>query len=144
MIVCIVGDDGAPVAARGWGMVVTMPAATARVMLSRRDLTIAGLTLGDLGGRMIAVTGCNVRTLRSVQVKGPMHTAAPAADGDMAVAQRYADMFFDDVAATDHIPRELMERLVPTDLVAVDLDVVESYDQTPGPGAGAPLARPAS
>lgn len=32
-----------------------------------------------------------------------------------------------------------MERLVPNDLVAYVFDVVEVYDQTPGPNAGAAI-----
>ena len=31
---------------------------------------------------------------------------------------------------------------MPVDLVALAIDVAEAYDQTPGPGAGSPLAGP--
>ena len=40
----------------------------------------------------------------------------------------------------DSMARYLMERLVPTEFVACEFDIVEVYDQTPGPNAGAPVA----
>jgi hypothetical protein len=52
----------------------------------------------------------------------------------------YCDEFFADIAATDGVPRELLERMVPPTFIACTVRVRESFNQSPGPGAGAPLA----
>ena len=100
--------------------------------------TVADQPSGALG-RMIATTGCNVLSLRGVQLKGPIVSIEPATADDHQRLQAYCDAFFADVAVVDSIPRWLMERLVPADIVAVVFDVTERYDQTPGPNAGAAL-----
>jgi hypothetical protein len=43
------------------------------------------------------------------------------------------------VTAVDGTERRLLERLVPSDYTAWTVAIDEVYDQTPGPGAGAPL-----
>ncbi len=134
LIVGLVADDGAPVAGRGWGLTFADGAARARLLLG--EATLAALGTSDQVGAPIAVTGCNVLTLRSAQVKGPITAVAPADDADLVRLRRYCDAFFDDVGQVDSIPREMMERLVPSAVVACDIDVIEVFDQTPGPTAG--------
>ena len=56
----------------------------------------------------IAVTGADVRTLRSVQLKGTAHDLEPATAADLERSAAFCDAFFADVAATDGIGHELM------------------------------------
>jgi hypothetical protein len=44
--------------------------------------------------------------------------------------------FFQDIRDTDGSRPELLERFVPSGYVACTVDVLERFDQTPGPSAG--------
>lgn len=136
LIVGTVGADGVPSATRGWGAVVGADANSLRLLLSARDdSTIANLNATGA----IAVTGADVRTLSSVQLKGRARIVGPATARDLGVMRRYTDLFFGDVEETDGTPRVVLDRLVPADFVACIVEVETLFDQTPGPGAGAPL-----
>jgi hypothetical protein len=87
----------------------------------------------------IAVTGGDVTTLASAQVKGLVRTIDELTALDVATRERATEAFIRDVHETDRTPREMLERMVPARFVAVTLDVEELYDQTPGPKAGATL-----
>jgi hypothetical protein len=137
-IVGLVSTDGAPFATRGWGTLVLSPApARIRLLVGAGPFARAGRRAGDGSRFAMAVTGANVRTLRSVQVKGVGHDLEPPTADDLVRSVRFCAEFFADIEATDGIPPSLMGRLVPADLLAVTVDVDEVYDQTPGPGAGA-------
>jgi hypothetical protein len=136
-IVGLVTVDGEPYATRGWGTDV-LPGGQLRVLVGAGAMAAAGRGPGDRFA--IAVTGAHVLTLRSVQVKGTAHGLEPPTDADRARSRRFCEAFFADVQAGDDVPRELMERLVPTDLLACTVEVTEVYDQTPGPTAGARLS----
>ena len=45
--------------------------------------------------------------------------------------------FFDAVHRADGNPLEALRRMLPLQMVAVEMIVEETFDQTPGPGAGA-------
>jgi hypothetical protein len=139
LIVGTVNVDGEPHASRAWGITVLPgPGAHIRLLLDATETRV----FNDLGtSGAIAITGADVRTLRSVQVKGHFVESAPGDDDDRARARRFCDAFFGAVVATDGTPFELLERLVPDDYVACTIAIDEIYDQTPGPGAGAPLAQ---
>ena len=68
LIVGTVATDGEPLAARGWGLTVLDPSrVTVRLLLDVADIT----TIEHLAaGGAVAVTSADVRTLRSVQMKG--------------------------------------------------------------------------
>ena len=139
LIIGLATPDGTPIACRGWGLTVHPGGTRVTVLADADDLAEIDARPGHIPATTIAVTGTAILTLRSAQVKGPLVEVVPVDD---ALAQRlatYCDAFFHDVAVVDAIPRFLMERLVPADVVACTVDVVELYDQTPGPGAGRPL-----
>jgi hypothetical protein len=142
LIVGTVSVDSEPHATRGWGASV-LPGDDARVRLLL-DADESGVLDNLTSSGAIAITGADVRTLRSVQVKGRFGASEPAADDDRTRARRFCDAFFGAVVATDGTARELLERLVPDDYVACTIAIDEVYDQTPGPGAGAPLTQGAS
>jgi hypothetical protein len=140
-IVGLLTPSGEPFATRGWGTVVVDPERpTVRLLVGVAAVASVGRRAGDGSSFAIAVTGADVRTLRSVQLKGTAHSLEDVTDDDLACTARFCDAMFDAIADVDGIRRELMERLAPADLVACTVDVDEMYDQTPGPGAGAPLA----
>jgi hypothetical protein len=136
LIVGTVAPDGAPYAGRGWGLDVLEdgPPARLRLLLDADDEgTIANLT----DGAAVAVTATNIRTLRSVQLKGRARGTEVHTPEDEARGQRYIDEFFADVEAVDGVPRERFEHFTPIGVVVCTLEAHERFDQTPGPGAGA-------
>lgn len=140
-----VGPDGAPYASRGWGLTLTATATATspvRLLLDADDVvTLANLErVGGHGGR-IAITGADVRTLRSFQLKGRVLAIEAVTDADHEKADRYCDDFFTDILVTDGTPRVLTERLRPARFVACTVEVEEAYDQTPGPQAGSAVER---
>lgn len=137
-IVGLVHPSGEPYATRGWGIRVLGPDQI-RLLLGAADVAALGLAPGDGTRFAIALTGADVRTLRSVQLKGTAHDIEAVDDDDLARSEQFCEEFFADVHEVDGIGKELMQRLVPADLVACTVDVAEAFDQTPGPGAGAPL-----
>lgn len=139
LIVGLVTAEGNPLAGRAWGLTLAEHGARGRVLVNPSDVARLGHGWPDVVGTWIAVTGAHVLTLSSAQVKGPISALEPATDADWDTCARFCDGFFDDVEVVDTIPRWMMERLVPEALVAVEFEVVEAYDQTPGPGAGAQL-----
>ena len=136
LIVGTVDPDGAPHAGRGWGLSVleTGPPARLRLLLDADDeRSVAHAAAGGA----IAVTATSVTTLRSMQLKGPSIGIEVATVDDEARAARFIDDFFADVHATDGVEWDVFERMAPTGYVAFVLEAQESYDQTPGPKAGA-------
>lgn len=131
LIVGVVGDDGAPVASRGWGLTVLEGDGS--------RLRLVGVE-GEVALGPIAVTACSVRTLRSMQFKGNVVEIEAMTEADQAKCEQYADDFMQDITDTDGVPRYLLERIFPANRVACTLVVDEMFDQTPGPRAGAPLS----
>jgi len=141
LIVGAVGVDGRPFGARGWGLTVLDPdTGASRLLLDAEDLPRL-VHLAD--GGAIAVTGSDVVTLRSCQVKGHVEGFDEPTAVDVAHAAHYCEGYFGDIEAADHFPRLLLDRHRPDAVVACRFVVEEVFDQTPGPHAGAPLAEPA-
>ena len=138
-----VGPDGAPHASRGWGLTLTATATSpVRLLLDADDdATLANLERTDRHGGRIAITGADVRTLRSFQLKGRVVAIEAVTEADHEKADRYCDDFFTDILVTDGTPRALTERLRPARFVACTVEVEEAFDQTPGPQAGSPVER---
>ena len=136
LIVGTVAPDGAPHAGRGWGLDVLDAGTPARVRLLidvDDDRTIAHVAAGSA----IAVTATDVRTLRSIQLKGRSIAPEVLTAEDEARAGRYVESFFADVHAIDNVRWELFEHFMPSGYVACTFEAHERYSQTPGPGAGA-------
>jgi hypothetical protein len=138
LIVGTVTAEGEPLATRGWGLTVVDPVeGRVRLLLSSSEHEVIDHLRP---GSRLAITGADVPTLRSVQVKGRLLAVGPAMADDRARAQRFCHDFYTDIVESDHTPLEVVERITPTDYVACDALIDEVYDQTPGPGAGAKLA----
>lgn len=100
--------------------------------------------LADLGAHgTIAVVFSEPSTHRTLQLKGCDARIEPASAADLAVMAPYAGNFADELLSVGVEPR-LARALIaadPEDVVAVRFTPAEIYDQTPGPKAGAALAR---
>lgn len=140
-IVGLLTPSGEPYATRGWGTeVLDGDPLRIRVLVGAGAFAAVGLLPGDGATFAIAVTGANVRTLRSVQLKGSAHDLEAPTAADLERSRAYCEAFFGDVKAVDGIARAMMDRLVPADLLALTVDVTELYDQTPGPTAGSAIS----
>jgi hypothetical protein len=146
MLAGFVTASGLPFATRGWGLTVLGDGKRARLLVGTVEMQHLGYPPGGEISTTVAVTGANILTLRSVQLKGPITSVEPMNDdADARRLSSYCNGYFDDVLVVDSIPRYLMERMVPADLMACEFEIVEVYDQTPGPNAGAAVvARRAS
>jgi hypothetical protein len=136
LILGTVDDDGAPRGIRAWGArVVDVEARRVRIVLTADDRRV----VDNLAGGKAAFTAADVRTLRSVQLKGRVVTVEPPTPDDVALTRSQIDRFFEVVNKTDGNPLEQLELMLPTEMVAIEVVVDEEYDQTPGPTAGAAL-----
>lgn len=138
LIIGSVASDAMPHACRGWGLDVdTTEPGRVRVLIDAHE-TQACANLEP--GRPVAITAADVRTLRSVQLKGTSLGVQPGRPEDIPRMARYTQDFYDDIVATDGTPLAVLERLTPDEVVAVLVDVTHQFDQTPGPGAGRAVA----
>jgi hypothetical protein len=138
LIVAAVTPDGQPRATRGWGLAVTdTDAGDLRLILAADDAVTEEYLLAS---RKIAITAASVLTLRSIQCKGEVVALEPVTELDLERSAAYCEAFFTDITETDGVPRELLVRLPPLAFVACVVRTVECFNQTPGPGAGAPLS----
>jgi hypothetical protein len=140
LLVGTVGGSGEPRATRAWAAdVLDAGCGRIRVLVDADDPVVLG-HLAETGA--VAVTGADVRTLQSVQVKGSVTATEPPTAADLERAHRHTEAFIAAVYELDHTEPSLLRRLVPRSLVAVEISVREVYDQSPGPGAGARLPDP--
>ena len=136
LILGTVSDDGAPRGVRAWAAWVVDPdEQRLRVVLTGDDQTVVAC----LAGRKVAVTAGNVRTLRSVQLKGQVVSVEQPTPADMEITERHTHWFFEAVHDTDGNPLELLRVLLPSTHLVIEMIVDEQYDQTPGPTAGSAL-----
>lgn len=124
-----------PEAIRAFGAQV-VAADRVRVLLAAD----AHRTLANLaGGSAIAITATDIATNASVQVKGHAAPVEAETAADRVRHERYIGEFFGVINETDGTPYELLQRLRPGSLVALEVSVEEQFDQTPGPAAGRSL-----
>lgn len=140
LIIGAVTPDGSPVAMRGWGLRVLDDGSgsddsgclTVRLVVDAIDVTDGHLH----EGQAIAVTGADVRTLHSLQLKGRLRALDAATAADLATVEAFIDEFTEAIEETDGMPRTLTRRMRPAGFAAAVVDITELFDQTPGPTAG--------
>jgi hypothetical protein len=141
LIVGSASPDRRPVASRGWGIPELDDGGEQITVLVDEDDHQAAANL--VPGAAVAITATSVTTLRSLQLKGRVLEVEPATAADAKVARAYCDSFFGDIEQVDGMHRDILERMVPAGWFRCRVAVEARYDQTPGPGAGAPMgARP--
>jgi hypothetical protein len=133
LVVGTVSPDGEPRANRAWAAtVIDADAGRIRFVMSGDDPDL----VEHLSSGRVSLTGADVVTYRSVQLKGrPVVVEAATAD-DVEVARVHSDALFDAIHRTDGNPIELLRRMLPLSMLAVEMIVDETFDQTPGPKAG--------
>ncbi len=136
LVVGTVSADGEPRADRAWAaMVVDADSGRVRFVMSADDQAV----IDNLQSATVSLTGAEVSTYQSVQLKGrPLVVEAPTA-ADVELARLQSETFFEAVHRTDGNPVESLRRMLPQRMVAVEMIVEESFDQTPGPSAGSAI-----
>ncbi len=85
----------------------------------------------------IAVTLADPTTYRAVQLTGFVEWVGDLTDEDRRRVADHIDRFVEAVASIGMPPESV--RLAGEQFVAVQVQVHQTYEQTPGPGAGSPL-----
>jgi hypothetical protein len=143
LIVATVTADGEPAASRGWGLTLLSDdcpegfVCRGRLLLDASDER--AIDNAETVGA-IAVTAATPMTFTSIQLKGRVESMEMPTAADDERAQRYIDEFFAAVMETDETERFLLDRMRPIAFVPLIVVIDELYDQTPGPGAGAPTS----
>ena len=137
LVVGTVSTDGEPRADRAWAAsVVDAESCRLRFVMSADDPAV----VENLQGAMVSLTGAEVITYQSVQLKGRPVVVEAATAGGLELAHRQSEAFFEAVHRSDGNPVESLRRMLPHRMVAVEMLVEETFDQTPGPSAGTALA----
>jgi hypothetical protein len=134
LVVGTVSAAGEPRADRAWAAVVLdEQGRRVRFVMSADNPAV----VGNLETGTVSLTGAEVVTYQSIQLKGrPVVVEPPTAD-DLEMARVQTATFFDAVHRVDGNPLESLWRMLPLQMVAVEMIVEETFDQTPGPAAGA-------
>ncbi|HEX6659109.1 MAG TPA: pyridoxamine 5'-phosphate oxidase family protein [Ilumatobacter sp.] len=136
LIVGTVDGNGAPRGVRAWAAWVVDPdAQRLRVVLTGDDRDV----VANLADGRVALTAADVRTLRSVQMKGRVSSIDEPTPADLELAEFQTERFFVAVSQTDGNPMEMLVSMLPSTRIALEMIVDEQYDQTPGPTAGTAL-----
>jgi len=137
LVVGTVSADGEPRADRAWAAsVVDAESRRLRFVMSADDPAV----FENLQSGSVSLTGAEAITYQSVQLKGrPVVVETPTA-ADVELARLQSETFFEAVHRSDGNPVESLRRMLPHRMVAVEMVVDETFDQTPGPSAGTALA----
>jgi hypothetical protein len=92
-----------------------------------------------LGSGAVSLTSADVVTYRSAQFKGRPVIVEPPTSEDTELAAQHSEAFFEAINRTDGNPLHLLRRMLPHRMLSVEMIVDETFDQTPGPKAGAAL-----
>lgn len=138
LVVGTVSADGEPRAVRAWAAIVrSEPEARLRVVMDADD----PVSVENLANGRVAVTIADVRTFRSIQMKGPVVVTEAATPEDLEEMRVQSDIFLTAVHETDGNPLEGLRRMLPHEVAVFEMLVEDVYDQTPGPEAGVALSR---
>lgn len=135
IVVGTVDRDGAPRVARAWALSSAGPERV-RVAVTADDPVL----VSNLDDGLVSVTAADVRTFHSIQLKGRVEVVEPPDDDDLTRFRQQSGSLLDAIHETDGNPLESLRRFLPNDIVMIEFTVDDTFDQTPGPEAGAPLA----
>jgi hypothetical protein len=125
-----------PQVSRGWGPELE-PGGTVLVMCVAAAAGSPMHANLERGGT-IAATFSAPTTYRSVQLKGPVLTVGEPVAEQLSRVDEHLAAFVEQVAQVG-LPPSRAPRLREPALLAVQMEIRERYDQTPGPKAGSPL-----
>jgi hypothetical protein len=122
-----------PECARGLGVTVGADRQTLTVFLNE---ALAGRMRADFeDNRQIAVGFSRIVDHRGVQLKGKVRNMRPATQAESAVQERYLAAFAEALSLAG-LPRAVVRGLRLQPALAVELEVEDIFNQTPGAGAG--------
>jgi hypothetical protein len=122
-----------PECTRAWGIRLTPNCGSLTILLSE---TFAGKTLDNLRANgMLAVTCTRPTDHITCQLKGRVRRITPVTAIDRELSQHWHREFSTELKAVG-VSSSLIEGWIVEPTVAVEVDVTEVFDQTPGPGAG--------
>lgn len=129
-----VDDHDVPRGTRAWGIRVVGDGVL-RVTFGADDETVvANATDG-----VVAITGADVRDLQSAQLKGRVRAVTEPDATDLEVAAMQTELFFQAIHETDLHDLDILRRILPTRMMSAEVEIIDAFDQTPGPAAGTPL-----
>jgi hypothetical protein len=123
----------APESTRAWGIRVSEDRASVIVFLTE---AISRKTLQNLRENgQIAISCTRPTDHQACQIKGRLRTIRPADQRDGESSRRWHRDFVEELVAIG-VPAELGEAWITEPALAVDIEVTDVFEQTPGPGAG--------
>lgn len=128
-----------PSAVRGVGVKVWPDASHLTAYLPVATGATCAADLRDNG--QIAITLSRPITHETIQIKGHARAVRDAGDDERAIVERYRASFGEELGVVG-LPRHISARLGCWPAFAIDVEIVEVFAQTPGPGAGNRMARP--
>ncbi len=91
-------------------------------------------------GARVSLLVTDITTYESIQWKGSVISGpSPRTAGDLALTHAYLDNFLIGLEQNGMGP-DLLRRLCSLDTVAIEVEIDEEYDQTPGVDAGRKVA----
>ncbi|GMV15177.1 MAG: pyridoxamine 5'-phosphate oxidase family protein [Polyangiaceae bacterium] len=126
-----------PECARAVGCVVHADGRRLTLFLPQATAARSVANLRDNG--QVAVTFSEVPTHRTRQLKGRAVVVREATNAERAIMERYVEAFAKELDIVG-LPPSVSRRIAFLPAHAVEIEVTEVFDQTPGPGAGARLA----
>lgn len=137
LLVGSVDPHGQPAGCRAHGIASADDLATVTVFV---PAATAQETLANVAAtRRAAVTATYPADHFSVQLKGIVTDVRLARDDERAIVDAGRASFAGELDAFG-VPRQVMEHVVHWPAYAIDVQVLEVYEQTPGPRAGVSLA----
>ncbi len=130
-----VDADNRPRGTRAWGVRAVDDGLLRVVFSADDDRVVHNARTGA-----IALTGADVRHLRSAQLKGRARSVGEPDADDLAVAAAQTELFLVAIHETDRHDLVLLERFLPARMLMLEMEVCEMFDQTPGPTAGTALS----
>jgi hypothetical protein len=135
LIVGTVDVDGRPEAVRGWSFTLREGGSLGRLLLPDGGKTRHNLAMT----KVVAVTGTDIPTNVSAQVKGRAVAVEAESADDRQRREAYTTDFLTLVELADEAPLAMIRRLVPASYFAAVFTIEDAFDQTPGPRAGCSL-----
>jgi len=137
LVVGTVSVDGEPRAHRAWAAwIVDQESNRIRFVMSGDDPDL----VDHLQSGAVSLTSADVVTYRSAQFKGRPVIVEPPTVEDVELAAEHSEAFFEAIHRTDGNPLDLLRRMLPQRMMSVEMIVEDTFDQTPGPNAGAALS----
>ena len=136
VVVATRAQDLRPAITRAWGPQLTDDGRRLTLCVEAPEGSATNANL--IAGATFAATLSRPSTYSTVQLKGPLVDCHTPVAADLERVAAHLDAFLLD-ASTVGLDPVIGRRMAGPGLMTVVMEVTERYNQTPGPGAGAPL-----